>query len=157
MVGTKQIDMDDVDDPIHEVQQYFTYEYQQFTDTGETFIFEFAPDEFYDNNDEIGFLASEKEPFQFLQLQNHFSRSKALPDQTGKPPYQVFDIVLSNKKNTFERTFYTFFGLLGDIGGFNSAIIIFPAFLMNFYASRMFKAQVSSGIPIRKTHKMRDR
>ena len=34
-----------------------------------------------------------------------------------------------------ERSAYTLFTLLGDFGGFQGAIIIFPSFLMSFYSS----------------------
>ena len=42
--------------------------------------------------------------------------------------------------------------LLGDIGGFNSAIIIFPSFFLSFYSSLMFHQTVGEELPTRKTN-----
>ena len=36
------------------------------------------------------------------------------------------NLELANKMMTAERSKYTFFVLLGDVGGFNGAIMIFP-------------------------------
>ena len=49
-----------------------------------------------------------------------------------------------------ERQTYTFFTLLGDLGGFNGAIIIFPSYLMSFYSERMFRSALAGEVPIRK-------
>ena len=49
-----------------------------------------------------------------------------------------------------ERQTYTFFTLLGDLGGFNAAIIIFPSYVMSFYSERMFQSALAGEVPIRK-------
>ena len=49
-----------------------------------------------------------------------------------------------------QRVQYTFFSLLGDVGGFNGAIIIFPSFLMSWYAARKFNASIYEDMPIKK-------
>ena len=51
-------------------------------------------------------------------------------------------IELDEKKETFERQAYTWFTLIGDVGGFNSAIAIIPTFLISFYSDRMFKSSI---------------
>ena len=40
--------------------------------------------------------------------------------------------------------------MLGDIGGFNGAIIIFPSYLMSWYAKRMFNASIYEEMPVKK-------
>ena len=45
---------------------------------------------------------------------------------------------LSQNKYIYERSAYTFFSMIGDIGGFNGAIIILPTFLMAIYSERMY-------------------
>ena len=42
------------------------------------------------------------------------------------------------------------FILLGDIGGFNGAIMILPAYLMSLYTDRMFRKSIAAETPIRK-------
>ena len=41
---------------------------------------------------------------------------------------------------------------MGDVGGFNGAVIIFPSFLMSWYASRKFNASIYEEMPIKKQH-----
>ena len=62
------------------------------------------------------------------------------------------DIVLelSDIKRTYERQAYTFMTLIGDIGGFNSAILIFPVFLMAWYSERMYQSSVYQELPVKK-------
>ena len=43
--------------------------------------------------------------------------------------------------------------MLGDIGGFNSAVMIFPAYLMSIYADRMYKKAITEETP---THKRKN-
>ena len=61
--------------------------------------------------------------------------------------------MLSDNKYFSERKAYTFFTLLGDVGGFNGAIIIFPLLLMSRYSGSMYNAAIKSEIPIRKSQK----
>ena len=39
--------------------------------------------------------------------------------------------------------------LIGDVGGFNGAILIVPTFLMGIYSSMMYLSAVLSEIPIK--------
>ena len=57
---------------------------------------------------------------------------------------------LSETMHYLQRVQYTFFSLLGDVGGFNGAIIIFPSYLMSWYAARKFNASIYEDMPIKK-------
>ena len=46
--------------------------------------------------------------------------------------------------------------LIGDVGGFNSAIILFPTFIMSFFSSRIFDSSVYSDMPKKKKYKKRN-
>ena len=66
------------------------------------------------------------EPFGFLT---------AVPEQLETIrdldyPRIEFSFYLSNKKVTYIRQVYTVFTALGDFGGFNGAIMTFPAVMM---------------------------
>ena len=58
-------------------------------------------------------------------------------------------MMLSSNKYTYERSVYTFFTLIGDVGGFNGAIIILPTFLMAIYSERMYQGSIQEEIPTR--------
>ena len=60
---------------------------------------------------------------------------------------------LSANKYIYERSVYTFFALLGDVGGFNGAIIILPTFVMAIYSERMYQGSIQEQIPARKLRK----
>ena len=57
---------------------------------------------------------------------------------------------LSENKYLYERSVYTFFTLIGDVGGLNGAIVILPTFLMAIYSERMFQGSIQEEIPARK-------
>ena len=58
--------------------------------------------------------------------------------------------VLSEVDRTYGRQVYTVFVLLGDLGGFNAAIVIIPAFLLASYSARMFNKSISQNVPVKK-------
>ena len=60
---------------------------------------------------------------------------------------------LSHNKYIYERSVYTFFSLIGDVGGFNGAIVILPTFLMAIYSERMYQGSIQSEILARKSKK----
>ena len=39
---------------------------------------------------------------------------------------------------------------MGDVGGFNGAIIIFPSYFMSWYAARRFNSSIYEDMPIKK-------
>ena len=43
--------------------------------------------------------------------------------------------------------------MLGDIGGFNSAIIILPTYVIKLYSEKMFNDSLSEQIPVRQSRK----
>ena len=45
---------------------------------------------------------------------------------------------LSDIKRTQEREFYTLMTFIGDVGGFNSAMTLFPMVIMSFYNQKMY-------------------
>ena len=55
-------------------------------------------------------------------------------------PSFYISIYLSSRKNEIERQVYSVFTLLGDFGGFNGAIVMFPSYHMSFYSARMFNS-----------------
>ena len=65
-------------------------------------------------------------------------------------PKTEFSFQLSHFRHTYTRQRYNFFMMLGDLGGFNGAIIAFPAFLMAFYTNKGFQTQISEHTPVRK-------
>ena len=65
----------------------------------------------------------------------------------GGPLFEI-SIIQSDRKKTYERTTWTFFSFIGDVGGFNSAIIIFPSYIMSFYSSRMYQASIFKDVPV---------
>ena len=85
-------------------------------------------------DDHFGFLSSDPEPVEFLTV-----------DDIVKKDYQIdyeaefsASFHLADNKYVYERSVYTFFALIGDVGGFNGAIIILPTFIMSIYSERMY-------------------
>ena len=68
---------------------------------------------------------------------------------TTLPKAEVF-FQLSDQHYFFERTPYTILTLIGDLGGFQGAIVLLPSFLMSFYSAKMFEASVAAKMPVRK-------
>ena len=66
-------------------------------------------------------------------------------------------IIQSDKKKTYERTTWTFFSFIGDVGGFNGAIGIFPTLIMSYYSSRMYQASVFNDVPVTSKSKSKKR
>ena len=63
------------------------------------------------------------------------------------------EVTLDDTTKVYERTAYTFFTLLGDVGGFNAAIIIFPSYLMSSFSSNKYSQAVYKGVPVQKKKK----
>ena len=60
------------------------------------------------------------------------------------------NVRLHNIERVYERQSYTFMMMVGDIGGFNSAVIVVPTLFMSYYSSLMYQYEVTSEIPIKK-------
>ena len=85
-------------------------------------------------DDYFGFLSRDPEPVNFLSV-----------DEINRTEWQIESeakfsatFVLADNKYVYERSVYTFFTLIGDVGGFNGAVIILPAFIMSIYSERMY-------------------
>ena len=107
--------------------------------------------EFSDQRNLFGFLAGEPEINNFLSKDTVRQYEEQM-DPTFKYGFSVY-FTLSDKRTNYEREAYTFFQLIGDVGGFNSAIIFLPAFLMSYYNSHMYQLETAQEIPIRKPAK----
>ena len=55
---------------------------------------------------------------------------------------------MSNKKNFYSRSAYTFLTLLGDFGGFNDAIVYLISIFMSVYSAKMYAAHITSELPL---------
>ena len=86
------------------------------------------------NDDYIGFLTSNSEPIEFLSYDGSTRREY----KTDSEAEIQLVLQLSANKYIYERNVYTFFKLIGDVGGFNGAIVIVPTFLMAIYSERMY-------------------
>ena len=105
------------------------------------------PNEFTDFTDPFGLFDQEIEPKTFLSVEDWTETNAVIQDGDGVeynkgsgrrlPKFEV-NIELSDKLSTYERSRYTFLELIGDVGGFNSAITLFPSLLLSFYSARMF-------------------
>ena len=60
---------------------------------------------------------------------------------------------LSNVLHQSERKVYSVFTMIGDIGGFNGAIIILPSFILAQYSGRMFSSSIQEEIQVSKKSK----
>ena len=85
-----------------------------------------------DFTDKIGFIQKDPVEYSFMQFDGYKEKPHT---KTNK---MRIIINLDDRLINYEREAYTVFTLLGDLGGFNSAIIILPAYLLNIYSERMF-------------------
>ena len=60
---------------------------------------------------------------------------------------------LSDKKRVLERSAYTFFTFLGDLGGFYGAIVGIVNKLMSWYSARMYQSSVFAEVSIKSRKK----
>ena len=73
-----------------------------------------------------------------LGLVSYSEEGDAIEDFFSLPNLSIM-FELGQTQFTAERSKYTLFILLGDLGGFNGAIMILPAFLMSIYTDSMFQ------------------
>ena len=60
---------------------------------------------------------------------------------------------LADTSRTYEREVYSFMQALGDFGGFNDGIMLFPAILMSIYSNKMFLQSLFSLLPVKRIKK----
>ena len=102
----------------------------------------------------IGFLDPEPSQAKFFSLSDAVSESAMKKVKGKKSPIRVeFVLNLSEKEQIYERNAYNMFTLIGDIGGFNGAIVILPSYLMSIYSSQMFKMALSQDFKVHKSKK----
>ena len=58
--------------------------------------------------------------------------------------------MLSDRKWIHERRAYTFMALIGDVGGFNGAMVLLPTYLMSYFSFIMYKWAVTEEMPVKK-------
>ena len=58
-------------------------------------------------------------------------------------------ISLADIEKTYEREVYSFMAALGDFGGFNDGILLFPAILMSMYSQKMFLKELFALLPVK--------
>ena len=142
----KQIDMSDLDDPVKTFRSVQRFDFSR-TPQGDTVEFKLAKNEFKDDKRRFGFIRKEIEPIEFLTVD---STARTWEQELT---YSHVTVSLSDNKYFSERKAYSLFTLLGDVGGFNGAIIILPVFLMSRYNESMYTAAIKQEIPIRKSQK----
>ena len=72
-VELKQIEMSNLDEPIQDIRKGFFFT-PQFNQNSEWFM-ELSPNEFYDQDDKIGFLSMDPDPFTFFSIENVIKNS----------------------------------------------------------------------------------
>ena len=120
-----------------------------------------GPNEFTLQDDRVGFIEDRGELEEFLTLNSYTEELVAIDADAKRDVVRFYNsssalpkinwkILLSDELNYLEREQYDFFTLLGDIGGFNGAITIFPSYLLSWYAAKMFNTSIYKDMPIKK-------
>ena len=89
----------------------------------------------------------------FVQNLKALGVGTVYPGSSISMPLMEVILELSDTKRIYERQAYTFMTLIGDIGGFNSAIYILPAYLMAWYSERMYQSSVYQELPVKKKNR----
>ena len=101
-----------------------------------------APNEFTSIEDYIGLFDSEPEPVTFFSIEEAGPATNKMPIKNSevlRQPRGIVELVLSTQKYEHECKVYTLLILIGDIGGFQGAILMIPAFFLSFYSPKMFE------------------
>ena len=124
-IGLNQIDMRN---QTQQIQHFNSVgEFSMFDGRNQIMTYKLALNEYTDKSDSFGFLSSDREPYSFMSVE---SLEKHVDDSPDTQPHIQILLELADIRYESERQVYTFFAMIGDIGGFNGAIIILPAFLM---------------------------
>mmetsp|Transcript_35174 Transcript_35174/g.46334 ORF Transcript_35174/g.46334 Transcript_35174/m.46334 type:complete len:81 (-) Transcript_35174:923-1165(-) len=78
---------------------------------------------------------SEADSYSFFSVEDYDAKEEKTDD--GAVLQAEFE--LSDKMYTYERQAYTMLALVGDVGGFNGALILLQGFVMSFYSSILFE------------------
>ena len=117
--------------------------------------FYLGPNEFLNVDDTVGLFAQDVDPETFFSTESiQYSESTnnlpSYPESWQFLPNASVRFQLSDIKRTSERSAYTFMILIGDIGGFNGAVFIFPAFFLSWYNQKMFTSSLYEELPVKK-------
>ena len=127
--------MSDIDDPVKIINEVRRIPLSNIPQKN-VVEFQLSKNEFINDNASFGFIRSEVEPIEFLTFD-----SERVREELDEHLAHIV-ISLSDIKYFKERKSYTIFTLLGDLGGFNSAIIILPTFIMTRFSEAMYTAAI---------------
>lgn len=124
-----------------------------------------GPSEFTALDDPIGFslLEDNPDPVQFFFIADlettatELSEGIFYPESSFIVPKLELSLELAATQRFAERQAYTFFTLLGDVGGFNGAIIMLPAYMMSWYSAKMFQDSLLQEIPVKTKRRPREK
>ena len=107
---------------------------------------------FEDEKDQVGIIQDQDTSQHFLSLETFTEYER---DDDGS--FGGYTFSLSKIQKSFSRKAYTFMELVGDVGGFNSAVVILPKIFMSFYSAKVYEKSISSQIPVRDDNRKRRR
>lgn len=124
-----------------------------------------GPSEFTALDDPIGFglIEDNPDPVEFFYIDDFTTITTALSEGVTYPgssfvvPKLMLALELAATQRFAERQAYTFFTLLGDVGGFNGAIIMLPAYMMSWYSAKMFQDSLLQEIPVKTKRRPREK
>ena len=105
--------------------------------------------EFKDNLDPVGFFLQEDEPYKFFSMEEVVE----VHEDVSNGAIAQIEFQLSDKHYNYERSAYTILALVGDVGGFNGALLVFQGFFMSLYSSHLFSSKLAEEIPVRRPRK----
>ena len=121
------------------------YAYKVLADTRQTILFELGPNQFEDFRDIIGFFRTDPEEHVFFQIEKE-NVDKISPYKRTETRVKI---ELSDLFRSQERQVYTFITLMGDVGGFNGAVLVFPTIIMAYLSERMYHKEIAGEIPVK--------
>ena len=121
------------------------YAYKVLTDTRQTILFELGANLFEDFRDKVGFFRTDPVEHSFFQIEKE-NVDKISPYKRTETRVKI---ELSDLFRSQERQVYTFMTMLGDVGGFNEAVIIFPSIIMAYFSERMYRKDIAGEIPVK--------
>lgn len=151
-----QVDLQNQTEQIGTISKFYNVPIK--TDQFVEWSFELSPNDYFNYDDPIGLFETEVDPYSFLTVQTYRDSSSVATDAQSKysnttdwylPDVQV-SLILSDTFLEHERKVYTFFTLIGDVGGFNGAVVLFPVYLMGWYSQRMYSAAIYNEMPLKR-------
>ena len=136
--------MKDHEEPLKEFQTAYTMNLvEPTTYKAENFVFErvvyLEPNEFTDMTDPVGLFETEYEPSRYLLPGSKETTTEKVVESTNDARARYPDrpnsalpssqalFALGQKQHVYERSKYTLFTLIGDLGGFLGAVVLVPS------------------------------